>query len=565
MTRAMWSTALAVALCSAPQVCASEAKEDTRTFEHIGGTADVPAEGSRRPEPIAKHQGSSDANPVVEPWFRRPSAGSGLQLPSSASTPADRSIPRPPPRRLATEGVDPNLLSARNPAALASNQLAQFELPKPPREGEPAAPPLRRELPLEYAFGTDSEIVRRKNDDLNNNVRDNILTLAPGIFGWVTYRPTDWLEMRLEGTLEYIIAPGEQKRTLLPSGDLLFAEHHYLSLLTDQAYVTIKNITAPFEFTVGRRNFEDPRLWLYDVALDGFIVRHRQWDFVTEASVSRENLFDGDLFAPVPRGRINNYMLYSEYRGIEDHRPAAYVISRQDNEGLEGRPLFFGARSTGRPSNELNYWADLGFNRGKDELSRNLSGYAYDVGLTYRFPALPWAPNFTVGYAYGSGEGNPADNKTEAFRQTGLQSNEGRFGGVTQFKTYGETLDPELSNLKIFTFGVGFRPAATAFVDLVYHRYHLDKIGASGSTAPLDQLRGSPITALLNQVPGLESKDVGSEIDIVVGFRNLFGIRRLGFEIRAGWFYPGSAFITEDNGILIYPDRASSILAVFIY
>ena len=531
---------------------------DTGTFEKIAmtdfETADfgslVPDVGTRRSEPVAAHRTSVDADPVVGPRFERTAAGTGLRVPIKKDAPDDRLTARHPPLR--------------------DRQLAQFQVP--PRPGETTreaeregVAPLPSDLPLAYAWGSDSEIAYRRNADLNKTVRDNSTAFAPTVFGFVDYRPTAWLESRLEGTFQILIPVHEERQINLPNGEIVIPNQKtQTSLLIDQLYVTIKNITGPFEFTVGRRNFEDPRLWLYDAALDGFIVKYKHGgDLYSEASVTRENLWDLDTMQNVPRGRIDNYIWYTEYRGIEDHRWGGYAIYRFDNSkpSLEGRPWFFGVRAFGRPSDEFNYWTELGIVRGTDELRNKLSGYAFDVGFTYRFPEVALSPNFTLGFAFGSGDGNPADTTNTQFRQTGLQSNEGRFGGVTQFKYYGEALDPELSNLEIFTAGIGFRLLPNAFVDLVYHRYRLNRYA--------EELRGSPITALMNQGDTPLSKDVGSEFDVILGFRNLFGLRRLGFEVRAGWFFPGSAFLrndgTETNPIIRKPDKSVSVLAVIIF
>jgi alginate production protein len=125
---------------------------------------------------------------------------------------------------------------------------------------------------------------------------------------------------------------------------------------------------------------------------------------------------------------------------------------------------------------------------------------------------------------------------------------------VSKFKVYGEALDPELSNLKILTSGFGFRPSANVSVDIVVHRYRLDEIS--------DEVRNSALTALANQAG--ESKDVGKGLDIVVGVRRAFGIRRLGMDFRVGWFSPGRAYLrdegTEDAPDLRRPQKAVAFI-----
>lgn len=427
-------------------------------------------------------------------------------------------------------------------------QLAQFQLPKAP-SGDQVSPgdrvsryperPLITRLTYQFSYGSESDITYRRNADLDRRLRDNFLIFSPQINGNIIYRPTDRVEMMLELILQRDIAQ-EEKFVILPNGQVQIAPPRYTSLPIDQAWVTFKKL-GPVDLTLGRRNFEDNRHWLFDTSLDGALVKLRQGAFQADVSVSRKDRLDLDLLAPVKKTQIDNYMVYLGYRGIEDISLAAYTIFREDHAGKEGRPQHMGLRATGMPTDRFNFWTELALLRGKDEKKRNFRGHAIDVGGTYRFPKLPYAPNFTLGYAYGSGDGNPNDNRNHEFRQTGLQSNEGRLGGIPRFKYYGEALDPELSNLQIFTAALGFRPVPNVSVDLVYHHYRLNQI-ASG-------IRNSALTAETNQDSTQLSKNLGNGLDIVLGFRNLFGVRRLGLDLRAGWFFPKKAFRTPENVI----------------
>jgi alginate production protein len=430
--------------------------------------------------------------------------------------------------------------------------LAQFQLPPaPPREGTgPAQQDARKmvmpaALTFQYAIGSDTETTVLKNPDLNGRNGDDSVFVAPNMFGLFIYRPNAWLEGTLEMTLERMIALQREPVVTMPDGSSQQAEELRWSLLVDQIYATAKDL-GPFELSVGRRNFEDPRLWLYDAALDTVFAKVRLGDVHTELSVSRENYFDGELLYDVPisvRGRTDNRILYMEYRGIEDHKMAAYAIKRIDYTGSEGRPLHTGVRAYGSPTDSFRYWSELGFSLNHDASNDKLSGFGFDLGATYRFMDHPLQPTITLGYSFGSGDADETDNVNREFRQTGLQSNEGRFGGVTQFKRYGEFLDPELSNLNILTAGFSFRPAPNAFVDLVYHRYRLDEYAI--------ELRSSGVTALMNQDPTRLTKEVGQEVDLIIGFRNLFGLRRFGFEARIGYFLPGDAYRIPES----YPDN----------
>ena len=128
----------------------------------------------------------------------------------------------------------------------------------------------------------------------------------------------------------------------------------------------------------------------------------------------------------------------------------AFAIVLDDRTKRQDRPLFFGLRSLGEVDvfdDEIEYWADLATVRGKDE-GTDIKGYGFDIGATYELNA-PLRPYFTLAYAFGSGDSDPDAGTDKEFRQTGLEGNENKFGGITSFKYYGETFNPELRNLKI--------------------------------------------------------------------------------------------------------------------
>ncbi len=444
------------------------------------------------------------------------------------------------------------------PEPQAALELAQFQLPpsEPTAEGKAAPKALMRRLPYEYGYGSESEISYRKNADLNRAVRDDTLILTPEVNGHVTYRPTDWLETTLEMILEREVPINEPSPVTLPDGEIQSAMPRRFSVLIDQAFVTVRGPIDPFALTVGRKNFEDARHWLYDSSIDMVGVSLSRGTIRAEATMGREALFDGDLGQRQITDRINTYMLHAEYRGIEDVKFAGYVIKRDDRAGREGRPVWVGVRSYGNPSNSFSYWVELAHMRGTDEESRRFNAYAFDVGVTHRFTDHPLYPNVTLGFALASGDHGQNGRNNQEFRQTGLQSNETKFAGISEFRVYGEALDPELSNIKILTLGAGIRPAPNISLDLVYHRYWLFAIA--------DEVRNSALTAQMNQDDTQLSKDIGSAFDVVIGVRNLFGTRRLGMDIRAGWFFPGKAHRFDGgDGRFEDADRGISAIAKF--
>lgn len=436
-----------------------------------------------------------------------------------------------------------------------TTRLAQFQLPRAP-SGDQVTPagdvgtsryperPLISRLKYQFSYGSESDISYRRNPDLDSRLRDNFLIASPQINGLIVYRPTDRVELGLEMILQRDIVVHEEPIVVLPDGQTQLAPRRYTSLPIDQAWITFKDL-GPGELTLGRRNFEDDRHWLYDTSLDVALAHFKQGTFQADVSVSRKDRLDLDLTAPVKKTRTDNYMVYASYRGIEDIKLAGYTIFQEDQTGNEGQPLHMGLRASGNPSDRFNFWTELAVLRGKDETKKNFKGYAFDLGGTYRFPHLPYAPNITLGYAYATGDGNPRDNINHEFRQTGLQSNEGRLGGISRFKYYGEALDPELSNLQIATAAFGIRPAPNVSLELVFHHYRLNDIAGD--------IRNPALTAQINQDPTRPSKELGNGLDIVLGFRNLFGVRRLGLDLRMGWFFPRRVF----NGVRAAIDPAT--------
>jgi alginate production protein len=436
--------------------------------------------------------------------------------------------------------------------ATRAQRLAQFQIKDPKKNGKAELP---TRLEYQYAYGSESEINYRDNLDLDDRVRDDVTILTPQVNGYVTYRPADWFEATLELILEHDIAAHEEDRIALPNGDIQLRQKRRPSLLVDQAFVTFKE--GPLELSVGRKNFEDlPRHWLYDTSMDAVSLLIKTGMFRTTASVGREILVDMDVFQREPTDKIDTYILDTEYRGIEDIKLAAYGIRREDKTREEGDRWVWGLRSTGMPNENFSYWGDLAYMHGQDSRSRRIAAYAFDVGATYRFAETRFMPNVTLGFALGSGDENTSDRTINEFHQTGLQSNEVKFAGLSEFKGYGEALDPELSNLQILTVGAGLRPALNVSVDVVYHRYWLDEFA--------DELTNTGLTAEPNQIDTITSNEVGSGLDVILGLRSVFGIPRLGMDFRTGVFLPSKAYLIDESvGPLVRsrkPDNASAVV-----
>lgn len=173
---------------------------------------------------------------------------------------------------------------------------------------------------------------------------------------------------------------------------------------------------------------------------------------------------------------------------------------------------------------------------------RDVLGWAADVSTDIHLD-MPLSPVITLGYAYGSGDGNPADSDDTAFRQFGLHGNLSRLPGNGGFyRHYGEVFRPELSNLHILSAGLGFDAFKGGKVNLLYHRYMLDD-EAGG-------LRSAAITAPLNG----QDSFLGQEIDMItnINLTEAFEIdtpfwNRATARLSLGGFFAGDAYDPSDD------------------
>jgi alginate production protein len=281
------------------------------------------------------------------------------------------------------------------------------------------------------------------------------------------------------------------------------------------------------ELTAGRQDFDEHREWIYDQDLDAVKLALRRPGFELELSGST-TLADGDRRDE----ESTNLMAYLS-NGSRDRHLAAWSVYRDiDVPGEHERNLHLGARALGEWLPETRLWVDSAVLVG--ERTEDVRAFGYDIGAT-------WSPDFaepvslTLGYAFGSGDADPTSGDDGNFRQTGFQDNNGRFAGVTSFRYYGELVDPELSNLGVVTVGLGARLAERTSIDVVYHDYLQDE------AAPL------LVDSDLDAVPSGLDADLGRELDVVLGWRELSD---WDLEIVAAFFEPGDAFPGMDDAFL---------------
>jgi len=392
---------------------------------------------------------------------------------------------------------------------------------------DPDAPPeTRYRLTPSLTFGAEIELdyTFRRNRDLDDRRDDDASRITPELSLAWSFDPAPTFQAFLNLALS--------RRFVLMEGADRAGMSEDVALDVKEAFLRFGPLPDGLSAQIGRQRFEDERNWLYDEELDAVRLRYERGTLAVELSASRDGLVRKDLLDASERERINNYVLHASYRPLASIELEGYAIVRDDRAADRRRPFFLGVRSRGEPVEDLDYWLELGYVGGRDGPNR-IRGWGVDLGATYELQAGP-RPALTLGFAFGSGDRDPDDGLDRSFRQTGLHENEADFGGATSFKYYGEVLDPELSNLAIFTVGIGVRPSEKFSLDLVYHYYVQHRASKA--------LRNARIDA----EPSGRSRRLGSEVDFIVGLAEIFN--RLDVKAVLGYFIPGAAFPGGTDG-----------------
>lgn len=321
-------------------------------------------------------------------------------------------------------------------------------------------------------------------------------------------------------------------------GQYLWAEEDFSAgertVEARQAYAVLR---LPAErgaaLVVGRQRVRDGREWLFDEYLNGI----RLYVYQTRPVVLEASYFPSAL---APSGEKfstwDDLLLRARYIPDSRNEAAVYYLKRRDSSPRRRQPVYWGVSYKGRLWGSVAPWLDASLLRGEDK-GRPQRAWALDAGATFTTRGAV-RPSLTVAYAVGSGEKKePGDPYSQEFRQTGYEDNSYRFSGFSNFKYYGEVLDPELANIEIRTLGAGLRFAYSASVEAVYHDYRQHRLD--------DELQG-------RLAPGLngDSKELGRELDLVIGVQNLW--KRVSLSYAFGRFERGAAFDDNRHPVILH-------------
>ena len=344
------------------------------------------------------------------------------------------------------------------------------------------------------------------------------------------------------------------------------------SLERGQAWWLREHIAGlPLSLQVGRIALIDRRAWWWDDDLDALRLTYTAADpkiWSVETGLGRELFKRSSLdrgIAPEQRGVLRWFgqarWQWADDQLLEGHwlwsrdgsgTPAVGRLFDEDTEDeRDARLTWLGLRGSGqlRPldGHRLYYRADLAWLGGRHTVtafddadngqlvagasrSRRVRAHAWDLGAQWRWPGDA-RPTVSLGLAHGSG-GAEAGSLDTNFRQTGLQENKGRVGGVKRWRYYGELLDPELSNLTVASLGLGMRLWGNNSIDLLWHHYRQDVASRT--------LAGSRLSA----DPLGRHRDIGREIDLLLALRQW---QHLELTLKLARFLPGRAFAADQR------------------
>jgi len=279
---------------------------------------------------------------------------------------------------------------------------------------------------------------------------------------------------------------------------------------------------------LGRMDVSDERQWLFDDELDGLDVVYRTDGFALEAAVWREELLPQHFFREHDDNEPNRLYLRGFWEIGEDARFDAYALASLGRLNHRDEDYVHLGLSTFGEVGSLEYWLEAATVLGRED-GRDVRGFGFDVGVVKTFKKQPLRPFVSAGFAFGSGDDGEGDDN--AFRQTGIEDNTAKFGGIASYKSYGEVLDPELSNLMIASARAGIHPTPRSSVEIAYHHVRQHRLS--------DEFRD----AALDIDPNGRSRDLGNEINVAIGIREVEGMK---IELTGGIFLPGRGFDERD-------------------
>lgn len=338
-----------------------------------------------------------------------------------------------------------------------------------------------------------------------------------------------------------------------------------------QSYFQFNNVGSPStSFRVGRQKVrEEYGLW-WNQDFDAARMSYDTTLF-KGSLIGGENLFsyrtgDGDLDENakdlallMAEGSWQYYyehffeariMLQNDHSGIE----VGDVVSASNPDDREGKTYWSGVRATGHApafmagAGKPSYRVDLMTLRGDEDVAtiaggvitgidrKDVAGWGFDAATDIPLPNM--RPILHLGYAFGSGDDNAADNTDHGFHQNALKGNFSRIGALSEnTDNYGTVLRPQLANIHVLSAGFTMPVLEASNAGILYRYYRLDETATS--------LTDSGVFNTLNGV----DDDLGQGLDLLFNMNvlaerqmNMARVQEISFRSSLGFFRSGDAY-----------------------
>ncbi len=203
-----------------------------------------------------------------------------------------------------------------------------------------------------------------------------------------------------------------------------------------------------------------------------------------------------------------------------------YVLYGDDGTDLERKPLVFGGRAE-YTGDIWAAWAEGAYETG-DYGDQDLAAWAIDVGASVTFESS-WSPKLKAGYTFASGDEGDSLGDYEGFLPLG------------QYRYYGHSLSPSMSNIHIFNASASVQPNDYWNLAIDYYHYIQDEEVAG----PV----GNPILTdpgIMKSTTGLD-ENLGDEVDVSATLNYTDGVKA---QVLLAYFMPGDAYGADDDDAL---------------
>ena len=347
-----------------------------------------------------------------------------------------------------------------------------------------------------------------------------------------------------------------------------------------QSYLQFNNVgVSPVSLRIGRQKIrEDYGLWwkqnfdsmrlMYDTTLFSSFIAAGQDLFSYRISDDGFTENEQKITRVLAEGSWQYYYeQFFETRLMFQNDHSNIAVGDQektDNHDDRNGKLFWGGiRASGKtPSfmtgaDKLSYRIDLMAVTGNEDVAtivndiitavddKRVKSWAFDASADIPLPNVD--PIIHFGYAFGSGDSNPADDSDHAFRQSGMEGNFSRIGALSEStNNYGTVLRPQLTNIHVLSAGMTMPVFKASNVGIIYRYYHLDE--------PTTALASSGV---INTLDGVNHQ-LGQGLDILFNMNALKGkgmdntnINDITFKSSLGFFRSGSAYGAADGEITV--------------